>query len=98
MIKETYVLGMFPNGMVRPCVILRSSNPFLSVGEKIITDHGNAVCLTKEVGRYDIENPDPVTEIAAAMDLGRDLLPKVLGTITETRWEIEEDRRQEYEE
>lgn len=85
MTKETYVLAQFSNGMVRPCIIRRATSPFLDIGDRIITDRGNAVCVTTEVGRYAVDE-DPVDVICKAMDLGRELLPSVTGQIEERMW------------
>lgn len=85
--KETYVLAVFPNGMVRPCLIRKEESPFLVMGDKIITDKGSAVCIGKEEGRY--EERDSVEEICNLMGLGRDSLPVAHGTITERMWDDE---------
>ena len=86
--KESYVLGMFQNGIVRPCIIRRQYPPLLSIGDRIITDKGNAVCVTTEVGRYG--DDDEVQKIADAMDFNRTALPVILGQIDERIWKDEE--------
>lgn len=89
--KETYVLGMFPNGMARPCIIRRETSPFLKIGEKIMTNVGTAVCITEEVGRWSDEE-DPVGVIANAMDFNRLALPVVIGQIEERMWNDDEKK------
>ena len=87
--KDTYVLAMI-NGEIYPCLIQRPSNPCLDVGDKIITDRGNAICVTDEIGRYD--DDDCVSIICKVMGYKREDLPKVKGTIVERMWaEYEEE-------
>ena len=87
--KETYVLGLFQNGGVRPCIIRRETSPFLAIGDKLITSIGTAICITEEIGRYD-NTADPVGRIADVMDYNRNALPVVMGQIEERMWTDEE--------
>ena len=81
--KETYVLAMI-NGEIYPCIIRRAINPCLDVGDNIITDRGNAICVTEEVGRWDEE--DCVATICNVMGYKLEELPKVTGTIVKRMW------------
>lgn len=85
--KETYVLAMFANGMVRPCLICQESSPCLTMGDKILTDKGPAICIGREEGRY--ETRDAVEEICNVMGLGRASLPVAHGTYIERMWDDE---------
>lgn len=85
--KETYVFGMYKNGMVTPVIIRQEAAPLLIIGDKMITDKGPMVCISNEVGRYSDENA--LDRICAVMELGKDSLPIAIGTITERYWDDE---------
>lgn len=85
--KETYVFGMYKDGRVSPVIIRQESFPLLVVGDKMITDKGNMVCLSEEKGRYTDGNE--LDRICKVMEMGKDSLPIAIGTIVERYWDDE---------
>ena len=86
--KDSFVFGMYPNGMVTPVIIRTKEPPFVFIGDKLITDKGTMVCLSEEKGRY--SEQDEVERICNVMDMGKESLPMALGTITEKYWHEDE--------
>ena len=86
--KETYVFGQYPNGMVTPIIIRQKVAPLVSMGDKLITDRGNMICLSEEKGRYSEFNE--LDLVCKLMELGKDSLPMAIGTVTERYWNEEE--------
>lgn len=86
--KETYVFGQYPNGMVTPVIIREKEPPLVYIGNKLITDKGTMICLSEEKGRYADQNE--LETLCKVMDIGKDALPMALGTITERYWHEDE--------